>query len=573
MWVAITGVALIGWATTAVILGIRLRRAASIDSALAVELRDRVLPEYTVVRNAEISAEELRVLSSGWSADTDDASMKQSLSRILEQNPEYFGVWVAFEPGALRDTATYFSLYVYHAETGIAEMSIPRVEREKFYTEPRRAGTKVLINPFEYPVGDETVLMTTIAVPIVRATETVGVCGVDVRLRRSNSFHRDLIEESSRSLSRGSAPTLVENELPRHHRLLLQGISAAAAEVEAFRESLKELRVVEQTIGGRMATTRTAVRYIGTAIDEMRDSVDTQTHESQENSSVIEQISRAIVSLDTLIQDQSSMVEQASAAIEEMVANIKSLRQVLESNSERFTTLDEQSRIGSARMGEVDTLVREIASDSTGLNEANRVLQTISAQTNLLAMNAAIEAAHAGDAGRGFAVVADEIRKLAENASTQSKTISTNLTSIGKKIETCVEASSASQRAVEQLVGIVSEVHDREREINAAMAEQAEGSEQVTVALHRIVGLTAEVAGASSEMEQGRSRMMNSMLQITEANKRMLERVNGVSEQSDELEKTVEEVSGAANEISRVLYRAGIEAIADTDAADRPART
>jgi len=118
-------------------------------------------------------------------------------------------------------------------------------------------------------------------------------------------------------------------------------------------------------------------------------------------------------------------------------------------------------------------------------------------------MNAAIEAAHAGETGKGFAVVAGEIRKLAESASHQSKTISDVL----KKIKTSIDIITGSTntalekfQAVDERVRAVSE---QETNIHSAMEEQGHGSRQILEAVGRLNELTQMVKRGSIEMLEG----------------------------------------------------------------------
>jgi methyl-accepting chemotaxis protein len=158
----------------------------------------------------------------------------------------------------------------------------------------------------------------------------------------------------------------------------------------------------------------------------------------------MEQIRRTIGELDGYIERQSDSISQSSSAVEEMLGAIQGAAQALVDNVKNVKELAEASEAGRTGLQKVVSDIKEIDRESEGLLGINAVIQSIAAQTNLLSMNAAIEAAHAGEAGKGFAVVAGEIRKLAENSSSQSKITSGVL----KRIKDSIDAITKSTESV-----------------------------------------------------------------------------------------------------------------------------
>ncbi len=286
--------------------------------------------------------------------------------------------------------------------------------------------------------------------------------------------------------------------------------------VRTIRQSVESLDQVGQSLAANMEQTSAAVNQISANIDGVKQQVINQSAGVTEVSSTMEEIARNIELLNDRIESQAAGVIQSSSAIEQMVASIKSVSNTLEKSGGYFEQLLEAAETGKARISGTTALVRDIAEKSNGLLDANAAIQTIASQTNLLAMNAAIEAAHAGDYGRGFAVVADEIRKLAEGAAEQSKTISGVLKSIKGAIDSVSESSVDAERAFDHVAELIGTLNELERQIQHAMEEQSAGSTQVLKALEDINQVTQEVQSGSGEMNEGSKIVLQEMQRLVD---------------------------------------------------------
>ena len=315
---------------------------------------------------------------------------------------------------------------------------------------------------------------------------------------------------------------------------------------------LKHTQGVLGSIGEELSAssheTASATSQILANVEGVRRQTGMQTQSVDDASSAVEQVARNIDSLDNLVSTQAASVTEASASIEQMVGNIGSVSTSIEKMSESFGTLISSSEDGKAKQEAVELKVKEIASQSELLMEANAAISSIASQTNLLAMNAAIEAAHAGDAGKGFAVVADEIRRLAETASEQSRTIGAELAKVKESIVEVVEASISSGEAFSMLATGIDRTAELVRQIDRAMHEQREGSRQILEALHDMNGVTAQVRQGASEMAGGNT-------QVLEAMRRLSELSQTIAGSMDEMASGAQEISKAAQEVADLATR------------------
>ncbi|MDR1838467.1 MAG: methyl-accepting chemotaxis protein [Treponema sp.] len=290
-----------------------------------------------------------------------------------------------------------------------------------------------------------------------------------------------------------------------------------------------QLNNIGNDLASSMQQTAGAIFQITANIQSIKQKVTNQSASVTQTHSTMEQVSANILKLDNNVETQADSVSQSSSAIEEMLSNIQSVTQTLIRNAENVQELAKVSDIGRNSLQKVTHDIQEIAKESEGLLAINSVMENISSQTNLLSMNAAIEAAHAGEAGKGFAVVASEIRKLANNSSEQSKTISNVL----KKIQSAIDAiTSSTNTVIENFKDIderVRTVSEQETIIRNAMEEQGQGSQQILEAISVLNEQTTIVKKGSMEMLDGSKEVIR---------------------ESENLEKVTVEISHGMNEMA-----------------------
>jgi methyl-accepting chemotaxis protein len=290
------------------------------------------------------------------------------------------------------------------------------------------------------------------------------------------------------------------------------------------------------------------------AIDEIRASIEAiiertgvQSTSVQGTNAAMEQITAYIMELNDQVKVQSESVSQSSAAIEEMLANIESVARICQTNAGSVERLAEASGVGRSGLEEVAADIKEIARESAGLLEINGVIQNIASQTNLLSMNAAIEAAHAGEAGQGFAVVADEIRKLAENAAKQSKTIGTVLKKITDSIALIQRTADGVLGKFEAIDSGIQTVLDQELQIRNAMEEQSAGSQQILEALEKLNEITRKVKAGTGEMQEKSMEVIREGKSLETAAEEISSGVNEIASRTGQVNGSVDHLREIGN--------------------------
>ncbi|HEU4385299.1 MAG TPA: methyl-accepting chemotaxis protein [Anaeromyxobacteraceae bacterium] len=237
----------------------------------------------------------------------------------------------------------------------------------------------------------------------------------------------------------------------------------------------------------------------------------------------------------------AELAEQAGGVVEETARGIERVRAAVADAQQRVTGL-------GRRAGDIDQIVDFIAD--------------VAGRTNLLSLNASIIAAQAGEHGKAFAVVADQIRELAAQIASSTKSIGEIIRAVREDVEGTaaligrgdelaaaeVEQSKHSVAALAQIRVATHQAHENAGRILAAVAGHRESSKEVarlassvneaSRALAEAVARVGTSVAALSEGARGAdaladrvSRALGEQTQLGRGQLQSLERLNAMIEE------------------------------------------
>ncbi|THB70852.1 MAG: hypothetical protein D6E12_02070 [Desulfovibrio sp.] len=268
-----------------------------------------------------------------------------------------------------------------------------------------------------------------------------------------------------------------------------------------------------------------------------------------------EQMSTNVNTMASAAEEMNVNVSSVSGTTEEMSQAVNSITDSVARMTDSFSQVADNAQDGSRVAAQAMDMVAVANETMTSLGEAaneigkvTEVIKRIAEQTNLLALNATIEAASAGDAGKGFAVVANEIKELANQSASAAEDISEKIGGVQANTKDAV-------KVINEVVTIISTIHQSVNEISTAMDEQMDEANEISHTMKQANVGIGDIASSMGELSKGANDMSRNVGEFAKALNEVANNILAVSRSVEANKGDASTIHTTAKKILKVSGR------------------
>lgn len=315
----------------------------------------------------------------------------------------------------------------------------------------------------------------------------------------------------------------------------VHGLKAASGELSGASDEIaaQASRMGEQSghANAEVGGASQSIRSVAVAAEEVSAQVAQVAQASSRVSGSVEEVDRATEAVSRNLNGVASAAEQMSASVGSVAAAIEQMYASLNEVAKGAGRGASLSRNAASSTDQTSAIVGTLGTSAKEIGEVVELIKGIAGQTNLLALNATIEAAGAGEAGKGFAVVANEVKELARQTAKATE-------DIRRKVEGMQANTASAVRAIEAIVGFITE-------INGIMSTFATAVEEQTATTNEISRNVSEAAAAASTVSRN---VQEAAATASATSKNLAGAARAGTEVSGNLEEVAKAVTGIASD-------------------------